>query len=87
MERGPAGVLPTTLLNRITHLRTLWHKPFIGIYNCLGSIALHRLNYGFDLTKEGLLNRVFTSIRKLDRPRGQAMNFKTPKGKMCSRCR
>lgn len=87
MERGPTGVLPATLLSRITHLRTLWHEPFIGIYNCLGSIALHRLNYGFDLTEKRPLNRVFTGIRKLDKLHGQAMNFKTAKRKMCSQSR
>lgn len=77
MERGPTGVLPTTLLNRITHSRSLWHEPFIGIYNCLGSIPVQSLNYGFGLTKQRPLSRVFT--RELDRLRGQAMNFKTVK--------
>lgn len=79
MESGPTGVLPITLLNRITHSRSLWHEPFIGIYNCLGSIPPQRLNYGFGLTKQRPLSSVFTSPRKLDGPRRQAMNFKTAK--------
>lgn len=79
MESGPAGVLLTTLLNRITHSCSLWHEPFIEIYNCLGSIPLQRLNYGFGLTKQRPLSSVFTSPRKLDGLHGHAMNFKTAK--------
>lgn len=77
MERGPTGVLPTTLRNRITHSRLLWHEPFIGIYNCLGSVPLQRLNYGFGLTKQRPLSMIFTSLRNRDVLHGQAMNFKT----------
>lgn len=77
MERGPIGVLPTSLLNRITHSRSLWHEPFIGIYNCRGSIPVQGLSYGCGLTKQRPLSRVFTRRRELDRLHGRAMNFKT----------
>lgn len=40
---------------------------------------MQRLNYGFGLTKQRPLSRVFTSLRKLDRLHGKAMNFKTAK--------
>lgn len=76
MERGPSGVLPTTLLNRITHSHSLWHGPFIGIYNYQGSISLQRLNCGVGFTKQRPLSRGFY---KPDGLCGPAMDFEKAK--------